>query len=362
MQKLERPKERNLGLDALRILSMLLIILLHSIDHSGVLETADAMGGMIGWYIRFLYILVQVCVNCYVLISGYFLVESKFRLQKLVALWLEVVFYSFVVRLVFIFIGYRPFSIASLISCFVPIFTGRYWFITIYFGLYLVSPFLSVLVHAMNRKQHMMLNVVLFVLMSVMVSIYPKFAGMNSGGGWGLAWFVTLYLLAAWYRCYYQPNGKCVTKILAWIGIAAAVAILYEVGEYFPPIRTIADNWYRYDSVPAYIMSLLVFVAFLNIRIKGSVIKKGIALIAPTTFGVYLIHAHADFSPWSWEALDLPQKMGGSLFPIFQLSMVCAIFIVCSVIDILRKKTVGRFENTKHLVDFCDYLTKRVGL
>lgn len=230
MKELGKAKERNVGLDALRIVSMLLIILLHSIDHSGVIEAADAAGGIIGWYTRFLYMLVQVCVNCYVLLSGYFLVESKFRLQKLVALWMEVVFYSLVLRVVFIATGYKAFSIGSLVSCCVPIFTGRYWFITIYFGLYLVSPFLNVLIHAMTKKQHTSLNLVLFILMSVMVSVSPNFMGMNSGAGWGLAWFVTLYLLAAWFRRYYQPTGKVVVKIAGWFGIAAVVTVLYEAG------------------------------------------------------------------------------------------------------------------------------------
>ena len=137
-------KKRNPNLDLLRIVSMLLIIWLHSIDHhSGVIEAADKAGGVIGLYIRVVFMLVQICVNCYVLISGYFLVKSTFRLQKLVALWIEVVFYSFTIKLIFMLTGYTPFSAVSLVSCLVPVFTGRYWFITIYFGLYLISPFLN---------------------------------------------------------------------------------------------------------------------------------------------------------------------------------------------------------------------------
>ena len=91
-----KTKERNANMDLLRILSMFLIILLHSIDHSGVLEVADVGPMHMQLYIRFIYMLTQVCVNCYVLLSGYLLVKSKFRLQKLVALWMEVIFYSFV--------------------------------------------------------------------------------------------------------------------------------------------------------------------------------------------------------------------------------------------------------------------------
>lgn len=39
------PKKRDSNLDLLRIVSMFLIIFLHSIDHSGVLEQANVHGG-----------------------------------------------------------------------------------------------------------------------------------------------------------------------------------------------------------------------------------------------------------------------------------------------------------------------------
>lgn len=351
-------KKRNPNLDLLRIVSMLLIIWLHSIDHSGVLETADATGGMIGIYVRFTYMLVQVCVNCYVLISGYFLANSTFRLQKLVALWMEVAFYSVVIKLVFMLTGYTPFSILSLVSCLIPVFTGRYWFITIYFGLYMVSPFLNIAIHAMNREQHLKLNVLLFTLFSGMVSVYPSFAGMNSGAGWGLAWFVVLYFLAAWFRLYYEPSGKCVGKLLGWIGIAAGVAAIYEVGGVFSPLRVMAGNWYRYDSVPTYLMTVLIFLAFLNMDIKNVVASKVISVVAPTTLGVYLIHAHASFSPWAWEMLNLPEKMWMPMFPVIQLFAVMGIFVVCSLADFMRKHTVGRIENSEIIVSFSERIIK----
>lgn len=353
-------KKRNPNLDLLRIVSMLLIIWLHSIDHSGVLETADATGGMIGVYVRFTYMLVQVCVNCYVLISGYFLVNSTFRLQKLVTLWMEVVFYSVVIKLVFMLTGYTPFSILSLVSCLIPVFTGRYWFITIYFGLYMVSPFLNIAIHAMNREQHLKLNVLLFVLFSGMVSIYPSFAGMNSGAGWGLAWFVVLYFLAAWFRLYYQPSGKCVGKFLGWIGIAAGVTAIYEIGGVFLPLRILAGNWYRYDSVPTYLMTLLIFLAFLNMDIKNVAASKVVSVVATATLGVYLIHAHANFSPWSWEMLNLPAKMTSLFFPVIQIGVVLAIYILCSTVDLIRLKTIGVFENGKVINQVCSIVDAKV--
>ena len=204
-------KQRNANMDLLRIVSMLLIILLHSIDHSGVIEASETAPIAAQLGVRFTYMLTQVCVNCYVLISGYFLVTSKFRLQKLVTLWMEVVFYSLTVRIVFILTGYRAFSISSILSCFVPVITG------------------SIAIRAMNKFQHTVLNVILFVLFSVMVSIHPSFAGMNSGAGWGLAWFVVLYFAAAWFRLYYDKKSKWIPTLIYIIGSLVGSYFVLEI-------------------------------------------------------------------------------------------------------------------------------------
>lgn len=198
-----------MGLEWLRIVSMLMIIFRHIIDPSGVLEFFTSMSDSVFylfWY--FVYAVIQVCVNCFILISGYFLVTSYFKLKKLGLLWVEVVFYALVIRVVMILLGQVDFSITSILSCFVPIITGRYWFITIYFGMYLLSPFYNIAINAMTKKQHRNLLLVLFFLLSVWISIHPAFEGMNSGNGWGLAWFTFLYFTASYFRRHYTPNGK----------------------------------------------------------------------------------------------------------------------------------------------------------
>ena len=353
-------KSRNANMDLLRIVSMLLIVFLHSIDHSGVLENAENCGTAMYFYVRFTYMLCQVCVNIYVMLSGYFLVTSKFRLKKLVTLWMEAVFYALTLRLVFMITGARPFSVVSLLSCFFPILTGRYWFITIYVGMYLIFPFLNVLIRAMDKKQHALLNICLFGIFSVWSSLHPSIAGMNSGGGWGLAWFAVLYLAAAWLRLYYEPKGKAGLWLAAYVMIPALVAAIQcaRGGDIMPGIvMTVVDNWFRYDSAPVYIMTMGLFVGFLNLRIGSEKWANLIRFVAPLTFGVYLIHAHADVSPWSWEVLDMPAKMDSALFPVVQLGVVLGIFAVCAAIDAARKVTVGKLEELPVISRVCETVT-----
>ena len=360
MSKAAITKTRNTNLDLLRIVSMLLIVFLHSIDHSGVLEKAENCGTAMYFYVRFTYMLCQVCVNLFVMLSGYFLVTSKFRLKKLVTLWMEAAFYSVVIRLIFMLTGARSFSVVSLVSCFFPILTGRYWFITIYVGLYLIFPFLNILIRAMDKKQHALLNICLFGLFSLWSSIHPSIAGMNSGGGWGLAWFVVLYLAAAWLRLYYTPTGKKAGWLAAFAAIPALVALLQCLpgGDILPDVVVqIVENWFRYDSAPVYIMTMCLFVGFLNVRIGNEKWANAIRCVAPLTFGVYLIHAHADVSPWSWEVLDMPAKMDSPLFPLVQLGVVLGIFMVCAAMEALRKATVGKLEELPAITRGCEAVT-----
>ena len=266
-------KTRAANLDLLRIVSMLLIVFLHSIDHSGVLENAQSCGTGMYFYVRFTYALCQVCVNIYVLLSGYFMVGSQFRLHKLVTLWMETAFYGFVLKLIFMLTGQDTFSLISLVSCFLPILSGRYWFLTIYVGMYLLSPFLNLLIRAMDKKAHSLLNLCLFCLFSVWVSIHPKFAGMNTGGGWGLAWFVVLYIAAAWFQLYYTPDRKP-GKWLAVYFLIPAVIAAAQLAPLPGIVQTVVAHWFRYDSAPVYIMTLCLFVAFLNIDIKNPLLSR----------------------------------------------------------------------------------------
>lgn len=111
-------------------------------------------------------------------------------------------------------------------------------------------------------------------------------------------------------------------------------------------LKQIGNQWCRYDSLPVYFASLMLFVAFINVKVENVKVKKMISIVSPATFGVYMIHAHAEVDPWLWGMLDLPQKMESMAFPVIQLLSVLVIFAICIGIDIIRQKTIGRIEKS----------------
>ena len=63
-------QEREYGIDALRIISMGMIVIHHMLVHGGIIDSLDTSGWryMMAWYIE---AAVFGAVNCYGLISGY---------------------------------------------------------------------------------------------------------------------------------------------------------------------------------------------------------------------------------------------------------------------------------------------------
>lgn len=91
----ERKAARLANMELLRVLAMMLVIVLHFLGKGGALtpltEKTISAAGWTAWILESLAI---VAVNVYMLISGYFLVESTFKGKRLAGLVLQVLFYS----------------------------------------------------------------------------------------------------------------------------------------------------------------------------------------------------------------------------------------------------------------------------
>ena len=75
---MNNKRERNYGIDLLRIVSMLMVVVLHVLGQGGVLKTSTPLS--IGYSVAWILEIAAYCaVNCYALISGYVGVNSKFK-------------------------------------------------------------------------------------------------------------------------------------------------------------------------------------------------------------------------------------------------------------------------------------------
>lgn len=84
---------RMANIELLRVLSMLMVVTLYFLGSGGVTDNAQAFTAP--WFLDSVWNgFAIVSVNVYVLISGYFLINSKFKPQKLIDILVQVFTYS----------------------------------------------------------------------------------------------------------------------------------------------------------------------------------------------------------------------------------------------------------------------------
>ena len=190
-QRAHVPRQANLEL--LRCIAMMMVIVLHYLGKGGLLvsleEAALCPAGLLAWLLESFCI---VAVNVYMLISGYFLSVSSFRPSRLIQLWLQVWSYSIAIGLLGALTGVieeTAFDTHFLLTLLFPISMDHYWFLTAYFFLYLLLPFLGTAVRHMTKRQLQIAALLLLFAFSVQKSILPVRLETD-GLGYDCLWYV----------------------------------------------------------------------------------------------------------------------------------------------------------------------------
>ena len=143
-------QKRHSGFETMRILSMVMIVLMHGIGHGG-LGSAAPQGSAAFWIYWLLFILARVSTNCFVMLSGYYSVGSARGLSgagRLFRIGAQVWFYSMLTFCVAVKAGAVPLSAISLLRALLPLTSNGYWFASAYFLMYLSVPVLKRVVQA----------------------------------------------------------------------------------------------------------------------------------------------------------------------------------------------------------------------
>ena len=104
-------REKNYGIDALRLISMFMVVVLHIFNAGGVLDATDRFTSQYeaGWLLQN----ATFCaVDVYALISGYVWVNAKYRYRNIIELWLQVLFYT--VSITALFSIFSPSSVSFI--------------------------------------------------------------------------------------------------------------------------------------------------------------------------------------------------------------------------------------------------------
>lgn len=364
-------KKRQANLELLRILAMLMVITLHYLGKGNVLlpmenltpSGPDFANGMIAWVFE---ILSYGAVNLYVLISGYFLVNSTAKNEKVFKIVIQVLFYSIGIYLIHLATGRLPeYASETFFKTlfFAPIASAHYWFASSYVFFYLLVPFIAVGIRKLNQKQHLGLMIICLLLFSRLWKIILPQSAPLDDKGYGLIWFLTLFTVASYIRRFVPVNKKkralyfCLYVLSCAVTLASFFAV-YAVFKATGRFEVFIQVLLEYNSPTIIVSSISMFLFFRTIDIPDGFFAKIILFISPLTFGIYLLHEHyllRDLWTTFWKA--------GEYFktPIFILHMigcVWAVFLIGALVEWIRKLIFGLLDKTKPVKWFFSKLGK----
>lgn len=339
-------KKRIVSMELLRIIAMMMVVMLHYLGKGKLLDPLTgeiSVNGYAAWILESLSI---VAVNVYMLISGYFLVNSRFRISRMVELICQVLFYSVLVEAVLIATGLvekEVLEINRILEIIFPLQMEHYWFMTAYIIMYLFSPLLSVAVQHMEQKQLRNTILLLLLFFSVSKSVLPVKLMIDQKGYDGI-WFICVFLVAAYIRLYGIPffeKGKGRGWLCYFAGTAGIMVATLAVRCIY--LKTGSLNHFigapfHYNHICNLLAAVGLFYGFLKLEISSDRrLGKGICAIAPYTLGVYLLHEQIDMRNL-WTAW-LGASRDGNVFLFIGRALLAVLVVFCAGVltDMVRK-------------------------
>ncbi len=341
---MQKTKERDSNLELYRIIVMLLIVAHHYVVNSGLTDATGPIYSNV-LSIRSMFLLIfgawgKTGINCFVLITGYFMCKSNITLKKFLKLLFEIWFYRIIINLVFWITSYNQVTLTGIINIILPVRSIATGFSPAYLVFFLFIPFLNILINNITEKQHLLL-LLLLSFTYIFLGTFPYFSvNMNY-----VSWFMVLYFMASYIRNYPKrifenvKLWKWLTLIFVIISILSVIACAFlshwfnkRMAYYF-----VQDS----NTLLAVLVGVSSFLTFKNLKIKNS---KFINKISSTCFGVLLIHANSDvMRKWLWKDVLNNVGMYNSPFLVVHAVLsVLIIFIFCSMIDLLRIRYVEK--------------------
>jgi len=357
-------RKREANFELLRVIAMFMVVILHYLSHGDVLIKLGAPISKVNILATLIESFCIVAVNVWVLISGYFLSTSGFHLKKIIQIILEVLFYTITISIVMQIVGTYSmgksdgfYKIAQY--CF-PIASEHYWFATSYVFMYILSPVLNSGIRKLSRWQLKVIIMGLLFWFCVIKTFIPV-NFVTDDMGYGLNWFIVLYLIAAYIRKYdvrIMSNGKqsMIVYIASCLLIFVIELLIYGYNSATGGFNYYFDVPFHYNYLLCLTGALGLFSSVRYLKVTNRFISKSAIFIAPMTFGVYLLHEHIEIRD-RW--LVWMQNFFGPIpntvlsFAGHLITSVFVVFFAGVFVDFVRMQIfnfIGRIlENTKFM-------------
>lgn len=336
MQSCLTSAERLSNMELLRIVSMFLVLAVHA-NYAVFGPPTAAEAGSVPWQTFFRLweeSLSLVCVNVFVLISGYFGIRLTWK--GIGSLLFCTGFYILAIHLFMWGAGMLSWQEWKWID--IVNGANNYWFVAAYLGLMLLSPVLNTFLSKTSDLE--LRNYLLLFYAMVWTLGWAVESPTLFQGGYSVLSFAGIYLLGAYIRrgsaCWMRQSRKLYLSV--YIGITGLAALCMWAILRFVPIAGIQGYSFNVLFLPYTSLQTLVgSVALLLLFSKLSFRSRWINRVALSVLSVYLVHTHDLVFPYMRQTLlSLRENNGTLLFIALSFGFLAAVFAVCVCVDRLR--------------------------
>ena len=310
----------------------------------------DTMGGAFvivrdiptdNFILHFLESLCICAVNCFMIVSGYFLYTNKtIKFGKVCDILLIVVFYRYLNYIMNVVVAGDTFSWKSLAMC---IFPDNY-FAILYVVSYILSPYFSKVYRELSDKKADFLTAVLFLLFIIAPTFIdiandlhifknPGFLSpistAGNGEGFTIVQFLVCLSLGMWIRkrniqvkTYYLLSTYFLSSLFLTMGIKNLPSL------------------YNYCSVLTVVNAICLFLLFQKFHFQNAFVNYA----SKSCFAIFCIHTSGFFNGL-WRQYFITEEhfsSGLSSTMFWTLVSVVGMFFFCLLLSIVMRLVFGK--------------------
>ena len=338
--------QRDSNIELLRLVLMMMVVLLHF--------NFDTMGGAFilvkgktidNFILHFLESLSVCAVNCFMIVSGFFLYTNKqIKFSKILDIILIVIFYNYINYFCKVIFSDESLSLKSVISCTFP----ANYFAIFYVISYILSPYISKIYRELNYKKVDFLTMIICVLFIGIPTFVDVAKDLNyfktdpgflspisiygNVCGYTIVQFVVSLSIGMWIR---KREIQIKTSILLCIYITSS--LLLTIGIYKLP------SLYNYCSCLTVVNAMCLFLLFQKIRIQNIFINYA----AKSCFAIFCIHV-GGFANGLWKQYMITEEhlSYGVFTTLWWTALsVGVMFFGCLLLSIIMRIIFGKVKD-----------------
>lgn len=283
-----RHANRDTNLDIIRTAAIFFVLTVHFYDSSGF--PAETMGGPVDFMMLCGWFITHSCVPMFIMLSGWLCSKKELSAKYYLGFIRIALIYLICSAACLVFRGlylgeelglrYIFGSVVNFYAC------GYAWYVMLYFGLFLLIPFLNLIYNGLDSKSKKLCLIFTVFALSILPSLLNQFIQLYS------IWWTRLYPLCYYFIGAYLREYRPRLSGAKTAALLVAAVLLFSLFDLFYYSRNaMAMIGIAYENYQVFSVSVLLFMLLLKIPTGKlpSALCRSFAFVSELSFTVYLI-------------------------------------------------------------------------